>query len=727
MRQWAKPGAALPKSAPGEDEAEQMLKRTLMTALAFNGAFASAVYAQGSEPPGASAPEASPNMMGPGASAAETDSDRVAYPAAYFDAFNPQTAYDMIARTPGFTLNGGDDRRGFSGAVGNLLIDGVRPTAKNQSLRSILSRIPASQVVRIEVLRGAATAGDASGQSVLANVVRTPSAGDGIWEAGFDWTPRHRPAPNLEASWSGRDGAINYGLGASYFGTFRNVVGARRLYDTPGGEEQNAMLTQTREEASPRHFEEYAANGDFAAPLFNGQMSVNAEVSGFRFHADSSTDGRAPDGAPLFEDVNPYQEEELVYELGGNYERDFGPWTMNLIGLATRRYYASDESLTRSGANGFVSAQSIRRDSSETIGRGSLARDFEGGHHFEFGYEGAINTLDAGLRLPGQNDIPNANVDVREERAEAYTSHAWRFAPRWSVESRLAYETSTLSFTGDADQETELSFWKPSIQLSRDIGERSQARVRLYRNVGQLDFDDFVSSVAISDERLSGGNPDLQPETSWLLELAGDLRLAGDLTISLAYTRGWYEDVADVVPIVDPANLATRFDAPGNIGDGNAQSLSLDITAPLTRFIPGGRLTIEADISDSEVTDPVTNARREASNDPEFELDVEFRQDLSELKFAWGVSYYREHQAAVYRLNEVLYYEEGPWIDLFVESTHIPGVKLRFEVINSADGTILRDRYFYEPDRTGALDSFESRTRSFEGGAWFAFSASGTF
>jgi hypothetical protein len=40
------------------------------------------------------------------------------------------------------------DRRGFSGAVGNLLIDGVRPSTKSQGVEGILSRIPANQVVR---------------------------------------------------------------------------------------------------------------------------------------------------------------------------------------------------------------------------------------------------------------------------------------------------------------------------------------------------------------------------------------------------------------------------------------------------------------------------------------------------------------------------------------------------------------------------------------------------
>jgi hypothetical protein len=66
------------------------------------------------------------------------------YPAAYFADAQPYSAFDMLARLPGFDFDGGDsDVRGFSGATGNVLIDGQRPTGKSESLEAILRRIPA--------------------------------------------------------------------------------------------------------------------------------------------------------------------------------------------------------------------------------------------------------------------------------------------------------------------------------------------------------------------------------------------------------------------------------------------------------------------------------------------------------------------------------------------------------------------------------------------------------
>ena len=96
------------------------------------------------------------------------------YPASFFADARPATAYDMVGRLPGFSLDtgAGTSVRGFAGNAGNVLVDGTRPTAKNDDLQSILQRIPASNVERIELIRGSAPGIDMQGQSVVANVVR---------------------------------------------------------------------------------------------------------------------------------------------------------------------------------------------------------------------------------------------------------------------------------------------------------------------------------------------------------------------------------------------------------------------------------------------------------------------------------------------------------------------------------------------------------------------------
>src|SRR4051812_16263432 len=93
------------------------------------------------------------------------------YPQAFFAAQNPNSALEMVGRLPGFSLDTGSSVRGYEGAAGNVLIDGQRPSSKSDNLDTILSRIPAGKVERIDVIRGGAPGIDMQGKTVIANVV----------------------------------------------------------------------------------------------------------------------------------------------------------------------------------------------------------------------------------------------------------------------------------------------------------------------------------------------------------------------------------------------------------------------------------------------------------------------------------------------------------------------------------------------------------------------------
>lgn len=715
-----------------------MIGRMMVSALALTGV----AYAQTEAPQSETA--ASPGCAPQPACATAPQTlpnGRVAYDAGFFAQFNPQTALDMVRQTPGFSLDGGDDRRGFSGAVGNLLIDGLRPSTKSQSLDGILSRIPASQVVRIELLRGAEVAGDASGQAVLLNVVRTSAAGSGVYEAGFEITSRDVVAPRGEVSYSGRNGNFEYGVGASIFSQYRDLPGWRVFFDPPG------TIVRRAETPSPRDFREATLNGNMAFPLAGGRLSATSQVNWWRYHADNDFLNFDTSDAQLDALLTAFEENRGSFEIGLNYDRDIGPWTLALIGLVNRARYESDEVGTNTdlvGTNDFTYAQDVRQDTGETILRGSLARALGTRHRIEFGAEGAFNTLDQQLAFVLDDGggatpvfIPNSNVLVEEERAELFGSHTWRPADRWSLETRLAWETSTLTFSGDDNQEVELSFWKPSVQISRTFGENNQVRFRVYRDVGQLDFGDFVSANSVVDAIIAGGNTDLEPQTSWRAEIGADLRFPGGAALGLTLTHHQITDVADVVLLVatddkgtpDPADdEIIRFDAPGNIGDGEATSLSLNFSSRVP-VIPGARVTIEANLWDTEVTDPVTGQPRIISWQPESEVEVEFRQDLPSLQMAWGVNYYRQGEFQAYRFNEIDTNEEGPWVDLFVETTALPNdMKLRLWAANIFDGEVRRDRRFFNaPDRSGPNTSRMLAQRQFANAPWFILELTGTF
>jgi outer membrane receptor for ferrienterochelin and colicins len=111
----------------------------------------------------------------------------IVYPADYFTEYAPITAKDMVDRIPGAGNasggggggpgggggNPGAGGRGLGGGGGDnqVLINGKRTAGKNNDTNAMLTRINASQVDRIELIRGTSGALDVRGGAQVINVI----------------------------------------------------------------------------------------------------------------------------------------------------------------------------------------------------------------------------------------------------------------------------------------------------------------------------------------------------------------------------------------------------------------------------------------------------------------------------------------------------------------------------------------------------------------------------
>ena len=68
-----------------------------------------------------------------------------------FTRFAPRNALDMLRNVPGFTIREATQERDLGAATGNVLINGQRISGKSNDVLTELGRIPASNVVRIEI------------------------------------------------------------------------------------------------------------------------------------------------------------------------------------------------------------------------------------------------------------------------------------------------------------------------------------------------------------------------------------------------------------------------------------------------------------------------------------------------------------------------------------------------------------------------------------------------
>jgi hypothetical protein len=622
--------------------------------------------------------------------AAAPADDRVVYEADFFSQYAPTNALDMVRRVPGFSIDGGDDRRGFAGAAGNVLIDGARPSAKSQDIGDILSRIPAAQVLRLELIR-AASSGEASGQSVIVNVVRSAAAagGSGTYEVELERSVSNRVEVRGDASYTGRLGAAEYTIGASRFIEERPLRGFRYLRDGDNS------LVGSRADFTPRTYREAGGNAQISSPLLGGTLNLNLSAERWNFATDLESLGFTPAEQLTDSFRLSINERERKREIGGDFERKLGDWTLKAVGLDTRRWYSNDEQTLFRDANFIATdllAQQTRNQSGETIARLTAAWPINDAHRIEFGGETAFNTLDARLQLTSNGVpivLPAANVTVEEDRQEGFLTWTWKPAAKWSIESGVTVETSTISQSGDTSASRTLTYWKPTFQVSRQFGARDQARVKIFRDVSQLDFGDFASSATLADDTVAAGNPDLRPQTKWRLEGVLDKRFGEKAALSLTLAHEWVEDASALIPIF------------------------------------GGLLESYFSWVDTEVTDPTTFEKRPVSGNSDFYYEISFRQDLPGLKLAWGVEFEKASEVRQYRVAERETYEEGPFMDAFIETTRFAGAKVSLYASNLLDSEFRRERRFFAPNRAGAFVGEEERERQF--GRFVGIEVSGNF
>jgi hypothetical protein len=685
----------------------------LAAALAIGGPLVGAAQAQ-EAPSAAEAPAPGP-----------ADQNSVTYEPAFFAPYAPQTALDMVRRVPGFSIDEGADRRGFSGAAGNVLIDGARPSAKSQSLEDILERIPAAQVKRIELNRAAST-GEASGQSVLVNVVRNAAAshGSGAYEVELERSVSNRVEVRGGGSYTGKIGGAEYTVGTNRYIEERPLRGFRYLRD------ENNALVGSRSDFTPRTYRESTANAQIKAPLFGGTLNLNVSGGRWNFATDLESLGFSPAEQLTDSFRLSINERQRRREIGGDYEHKFGDWALKVIGLDTLRWYADDEQTLSRDANfnpTDLVTQRTRNLSSETIGRFTASWKISDAHRLEFGGETAFNSLKTHLDLADNGVpiiLPAANVTLEEERQEGFATWTWKPSARWTIESGATVETSTISQSGDTTDSRTLTYWKPTLQVSRQLGARDQVRAKIFRDVSQLDFDDFASSATLADNSVAAGNPDLRPQAKWRLEGVFDKRFGGKGALTVTLAHEWVEDASDLVPIYDPTS-GHFFDAPGNIGDGENTIVQIKSTLPIDPLLKGGEFEFYVSWVDTEVTDPTTFESRHTSGNSPLYYYANFRQDLPARKLAWGVGIEKASENGQYRVAERETYEEGPFVDAFVETTRFGGAKVKLFAFNLFDSEFRRERRFFTPNRAGAFAFSEERERQF--GRFVGIKVSGNF
>jgi len=609
----------------------------------------------------------------------------------FFADQRPNTALDMVNRFPGFSVVDGDGSRGFEGSVGNVLVNGARPASKNDTGSAVLSRTLAAQVERIELIRGGAPGIDMQGFALVVNVItKSDSSRQSIltWNATlFDGG---QDVFGGSYQFTAKAGETTWGvtLGDSISMSDSNGVGPVIRRDG------NGVVTREETYFNDQYGGGTSARGNLATPLFGGRIDLTARYGVKDYFSETLQT------APEVRRENLYERDGSGGEFGAVYTRPLS----ERLNLETRFIHQFDASEGISTARSRIGAADSpeqrfvsQGDESETILRALVRFERSPALTFESGGEVAYNMLDTeqafsvgGAPVP----LPSASVTVEELRGELFGKGTWRARSDLTLEGGLRLEGSSISQSGDADQEKSFFFAKPRLQATWTPRANNQFRFRFERELGQLDFDDFAASADLDDENVLGGNVDLEPEQRWITELTYERRFWEDGIISVGLRHDEIVDAIDVIP------LDMGLSAVGNIGDGTLDQLVVNILVPMDRAgFTGGRLGFRNTWNHTQVTDPTTGETRPISAVRPSQPIFTIAQDIASWKLQWGGAYLASLEQVSFDPDQTSGFRGSDYVEVWAEYKPTPTLSIRAQLNIWNDFEVERTVY---ADRTPA-------------------------
>jgi hypothetical protein len=603
-----------------------------------------------------------------------------------------------------------------------VLINGQRLSSKSDSALEQLSRVPASDVVRIEIMDGASL--EIPGLSGrVANIVVKSSGISGQ----FEWRPQ-LPTDYAAGRWSegkisvsGTLGAIDYTLALANHAIRRGTGGPVVFTDA------NGMVTETRFSRTHPMDDEPKLSGSFhtGAP---GELVANLNLSyQWRIFRARQLDDRFYPAMP----ADPFSLRTIRtidnghnYEIGGDITFPVGPGRLKLIGLD--RFKTSDFRTQEvfDFADGSASTGSrftLASNSGERIARAEYGWSL-GGATWQLSVEGAFNRLDnvAGLfELDSSGEFaefpfPQGTGRVTEDRYEAILSYGRPLSDKLTMQLTLGGEYSKITQTG-ANAKTR-SFRRPkgSFSLAWDPADDIDVSFELRRAVGQLDFSDFLADVNLEVSSTNSGNNQLKPSQSWEAELEIAKRLGGWGSVTIKIYEHRISDFVTIVPLPG-GNAGELVESKGNIDSARLRGVSLKGTILFDLLgWKGAKLDIDANFQKSKLKDPVTGKNRPFDYTRPHNIEIDFRHDIPGSNWAWGLRFRDTKFAPYYRLAEYGWdYTNHTFGAVFLENKDVFGLTVRARMANLFSGKSVLYRTVYAGPRESSPVLFvEDQQRS---------------
>lgn len=563
----------------------------------------------------------------------------------------------------------------------------------------MLERIPAGSVDHVELIRDGKGKFDMQNYALLANVIRRRESKisgqvkieNTVHEIG-GYAPRLSGGISFNAKQQSLDlsGALYKEIDDE------KGQGTRNRYD----KDLQPIRLASYLEPEIDKVQEFAAK--YRRTLGDGTLHLNGLIKKENETVNISNDVVFPEKSTsaTFE-----QDKGRALEIDLAYERPIGLGRkLEILGL---HRVADTETNERSMDMDGTADTTENSRAIETILRGVLRQKFSSAT-VEGGIEATWNIFDSHTTLQENGtviDLPASSVRVSEKRVELFAASVFQISPAISLDTGVRYESSALDQSGDSEGSKNFQFLKPRALLRWKIGGNNELRFLAEREVGQLDFGDFISSTSLSDHSITAGNKELEPESLWRFGVAWEHRFH-DASLILSLRHEAIKGVIDHVPLTAESEV---FDSIGNVEKGTRDELEINLNLPMAQLgLRHFTLQTNTIVRRSSLRDPMTNEQRGISSDIPKEGQIQLTYDLPSSHMRFGGEYQIAEKETNYELNEIKKKIESQRLNFYVEYKPNPHWAVRAFANNLTNSAaITRRSVFTDLRGSSPIDYFD--------------------
>ncbi len=554
---------------------------------------------------------------------------------------------EVLRKLPGLDRSGSGAAAGASAnarGIGRdsvtILVNGERPTASGRHALTMVGRLPAEELERIELLRGA-SAEFGAGSEVVVNLILKPPRRE--WSTNLRWVAGMRgDEPNLQFSagvGGGRDAfAWNLPLAAN---RHRMPVSRNRTFSGPGGASGDRLDGVYRvDEAMLTPRLSWAEGGrklTLWPSLYHNTLQRDQTLS---LHDAAGN----PAGERHDRERGGYEIARLRIDAETQVADD-GKLTLRFATMDGSR----DSRTTRSlrPLTGPVSEvlEALNRDEREINGSARLDRPVGDTHLLSLGLEGA--QLDRRERQ--RFDLLRVHQRQRERQWSAWIQDEWFASERLSLTYGVRYEGIEQHTAALARRDRVLD---PSVAMRWEVNESWVLRASAGSGVRFPKLDELTALVT---RNADGASSPLQPDEAGLpgLEVERIRRAEVSAERYFADERGmvgatmYARQTRDFVE-TRVRNEGGRWVArPDNVGSARHWGLEFQArldTALLGAWGEGGMLRASLTLPRSRVDDRLLDTRRVANDTPRQQMSMSW--DVSPTDAATGFGVQIRHTGA---------------------------------------------------------------------------------